>query len=70
MKKVRRSLALLAYRAEEALCRAVGEAIAEHRRNGIPIAIWRNGRVVRIPADQIEVREPKVEYTVSRTKLK
>jgi len=66
MKKVKRSLPPLAYQAEEALRRAVAEAIAEHRRNGVPIAIWRNGKVVRIPADQIEVREPQAEYSVSR----
>ena len=59
---------LLAYQVEEALRKAVAEAIAEHRRNGVPIAIWRDGKVVRIPADQIEVREPEVEYTVSRKK--
>ena len=70
MKKARRSLPLLAYRAEEALRKAVAEAIAEHRRNGVPIAIWRNGKVVRIPAEQIEVREPQVEYRVSPRKLK
>jgi hypothetical protein len=62
MKKTRKSLPPLAYRVEEALRKAVAEAIAEHRRNGVPIAIWRNGRVVRIPSDQIEVREPQVEY--------
>jgi hypothetical protein len=66
MKKARRTLPLLAYRAEEALRKAVAETIAEHRRNGVPIAIWRNGKVVRIPSDQIEVREPQVEYKVSR----
>jgi hypothetical protein len=70
MKKARRSLPLLAYRAEEALRKAVAEAIAEHRRNGVPIAIWRNGKVVRIPADQIEVREPQIEYAVSPKKRK
>jgi len=70
MKKTRRSLPPLAYRAEEALRKAVAEAIAEHRRNGIPIAIWRNSKVVRIPADQIEVREPQVKYTVSHKKRK
>jgi len=68
MKKTRRKLPLLAYKAEEALRKAVAEAIAEHRRNGVPIAIWRDGKVVRIPADQIEVREPQVEYRVSRKK--
>ena len=70
MKKMRRSLPLLAYRAEEALRKAVAEVIAEHRRNGVPIAIWRNGKVVRIPADQIEIREPQIEYTVSPKKRK
>ncbi|MFB3886992.1 MAG: hypothetical protein ACE144_17340 [Thermodesulfobacteriota bacterium] len=71
MKKVKQfSPAPLAYQAEEALRKAVAEAIAEHRRNGVPIAIWRNGKVVHIPADQIEVGEPLVEYTVSRKKRK
>jgi hypothetical protein len=70
MKKKKRTSFLLAYKAEEALRKAVAEAIAEHRRNGVPIAIWRNGRVVRIPADQIEVREPEIEYTVSPRKRK
>jgi hypothetical protein len=70
MKKSKRTPFLLAYKAEEALRKAVAEAIAEHRRNGVPIAVWRNGKVVRIPADQIEVREPQVEYTVSHKKCK
>jgi len=70
MKKGRKSLPLLAYLAEDALRKAVAEAIAEHRRNGVPIAIWRNGKVVRIPADQIEVREPQIEYTASPKKRK
>jgi hypothetical protein len=70
MKKKKRKPFLLAYKAEEALRKAVAEAIAEHRRNGVPIAIWRNGRVVRISADQIDVREPQVEYTVSRKNRK
>ena len=53
---------LLAYRAEEALKVAVAEAIAEHWRNGIPIAIWRNGKVVRLHTDQKEVREEQSKY--------
>ena len=70
MKKKKRTSFLLAYKAEEALRKAVAEAIAEHRRNGVPIAIWRDGKVVRIPADQIEVREPEMEYTVSPKRRK
>jgi hypothetical protein len=70
MKKGKRTPSLLAYKAEEALRKAVAEAIAEHRRNGVPIAVWRNGKVVRIPTEQIEIREHQVEYTVSRKKQK
>jgi len=58
MKKGKRSLPSLTYRAEKALKRAVAKAISKHRRNGVPIAIWRNGKVVRVPAEQIEVQEP------------
>jgi hypothetical protein len=68
MRKNKRTSFVLAYKAEEALRKAVAEAFAEHRRNGVPIAIWRNGKVVRIPPDQIEVREPEVEYKVSPRK--
>ena len=70
MKKRKRTPFLLAYKAEEALRKAVAEAIAEHRRNGVPIAIWRNGKVVCIPPEQIEVREPQVEYAVSHKRRK
>jgi len=70
MKKIKRSSSLWVRQAHEALRKAVAEAIAQHRRNGVPIAIWRNSKVVRIPADQIEVREPQIEYTVSPKKGK
>jgi len=70
MKKVKKSPSLWVHQAHEAFRRAVAEAIAEHRLHGIPIAIWRDGKVVRIPADQIEVREPQTEYTVSPKKRK
>jgi hypothetical protein len=70
VKKEKETSSLLAYRAEEALRKAVAEAIVEHRRNGVPIAIWRDGKVVRIPADQIGVRETQIEYTVSPKKRK
>ena len=68
MKNRKGKPSLLTYKAEEAFRKAVAEAIAEHRRNGVPIAVWRNGRVVRIPPDQIEVREPQVEYKISPRK--
>ena len=52
----------MAFRAEEALKKAVARTIADHKRTGDPIVIWRNGKIVKIPADQIEVREPEAEY--------
>jgi hypothetical protein len=52
----------LAYRAEAAFKEAVAEALAEHRLHGIPIAIWREGKVVRIPPEEIVVRDFQVTY--------
>jgi len=52
----------MAFRAEEALKKAVAKAIADHKRTGDPIVIWRDGKVVKVPAEQIEIREPVVEY--------
>ena len=49
-------------RAEEALKKAVADAIADHKRSGDPIVIWRDGKVVKIPADQIAIREDQAEY--------
>jgi hypothetical protein len=47
----------LEIRAEMALKEAVAEAIAEHKRRGNPIAIWRDGKVIVIPAEEIVVPE-------------
>ncbi len=52
----------MAFRAEEALKKAVAKVIADHKRTGDPIVIWRDGKVVKIPAEQIEIREPDAEY--------
>ena len=49
-------------RAEKALKKAVADAIADHKRSGNSIVIWRDGKVVKIPADQIELREDQAEY--------
>ena len=61
-KRMKLSEIPLAYRAEEALKRAVAKAIAEHQRQGIPIAIWRDGKVVRIPPEQIIVPKNQSRY--------
>ena len=51
-------------RAEEALKKAVAETIADHKRAGDPIVIWRDGTVVQIPPEQIEVREEQAQYEI------
>lgn len=40
---------------DKALKDAVREAIIHHKRNGNSVVTWRDGKVVWIPADQIEV---------------
>ncbi len=34
------------------------EALLQHKRAGNPIAVWRDGQVVWIPPEEIEVDEP------------
>ncbi len=62
MKKKNLSDIPIGIRAEEALKKAVADTIADHKRTGDPIVIWRDGKVVKVPADQIEVRETEAEY--------
>ena len=31
------------------------EALARHKALGIPVAIWRDGKVVELPPEQIEI---------------
>jgi hypothetical protein len=38
----------------DAIGDAVQEAIRDHKRAGNPIAVWRDGRVVLVPPEQIE----------------
>jgi phosphotransacetylase len=45
----------LKVKAEMAFKEAVAEAIAEHKRQGNPIAVWRNGKAVWIPPEEIVV---------------
>ena len=40
-------------KAEKALRIAVAKAIEEHRLSGDPIVVWKNGRVVKIPASRL-----------------
>jgi hypothetical protein len=61
MKK--RNALSLTQKAMQALTDAVAKAVEDHRRRGIPLAVWRNGRVVSIPATQVgELRETPIPY--------
>jgi len=42
---------------DAALAKAVREALLQHKRAGNPIAVWRDGQVVWIPPEEIEVDE-------------
>ncbi|MGD0489634.1 MAG: hypothetical protein ABSB94_20920 [Syntrophorhabdales bacterium] len=40
-------------KAEMALREAVADAIAEHKLRGHPIVVWREGKVVTVPPEEI-----------------
>ncbi len=42
---------------DEAIRRAVRDAMLVHKKLGDPVVGWKDGKVVWIPADQIEVEE-------------
>jgi hypothetical protein len=46
----------LEQRAEMALKAAVEEVIVEHARKGLPIYIWRDGKVVAVPPDELRAQ--------------
>lgn len=48
--------------AEEALRLAVYKAIKDHERTRDPVVIWKNGKVVHIPAHKLKVRRPRLKY--------
>ena len=50
--KVHKSPRMVA-QAEKALQSAIRKLIEERRRKGESIIVWKNGRVVRIPADKL-----------------
>jgi hypothetical protein len=39
--------------AKKALKEAVQGVIDDHKRTGRPVVIWRNGKVVKVPASQL-----------------
>ena len=41
---------------DDAVRSGVREAIRRHQRAGVPVAVWRDGKAVLIPADQLARR--------------
>ncbi|RMH24729.1 MAG: hypothetical protein D6692_12390 [Planctomycetota bacterium] len=39
---------------ENALAKAARQAIAEHKAEGLPLAMWRDGKVVWMSAEEVE----------------
>jgi len=55
--------------AMQALINAVAKVVEEHRRRGIPLAIWRNDRVVSVLASEAgAVRENSAPYRTGKQK--
>ena len=40
---------------DRAIVRAHREVVLRHRKLGLPLVIWRDGRVVEVPADTFEL---------------
>jgi hypothetical protein len=48
-------------RIEAAMKLAIRDALLAHKQAGVPIAVWRHGKVVTIPAEEIDI--PPLEET-------
>ncbi len=40
-------------KAEAAMKKAVKEVVAKHKKSGRPLAVWKNGRTVLVPANKV-----------------
>ncbi|MCX5839198.1 MAG: hypothetical protein NTW71_11885 [Deltaproteobacteria bacterium] len=54
--------------AEEALKKAVARVVEEHRKMGEPLAVWREGKVVHLSADQLKRIEEREDSGTDRLK--
>ena len=46
---------------DEAMRRGVREAIRQHRLAGVPMVVWRDGKIMHIPAEQLEKELEELE---------
>ena len=42
-------------KAVKALREAVGKVVEEHKESGLPLAIWKNGKVVNVSAKKVKL---------------
>lgn len=59
----------LAELAEKALQEAVLEAAKDHERTGDSMAVWKNGKVVQIPASRFKISELQANYRSKKKKV-
>ena len=51
---------------DEALARAVREALLRHKQAGNPVCEWRDGKIVWIPPEEILIDEPEQPRDVKK----
>jgi hypothetical protein len=51
----------LEQRAEMALRAAVEKVIVEHARQGLPIYIWRDGKIVELSPEELRAESPRLQ---------
>jgi hypothetical protein len=56
----------LSPRIDQSLVRAVRRDMAKHKRLGLPIAVWQDGKAVWLPAELIPVGAEEYEHPLSR----
>jgi len=59
MKKMVSNKGSLTRKATAAMQDAIAKVVAEHRRDGRPLAVWQDGKAMLIPADEPAVVREK-----------
>ena len=57
MRRTKKSDQSLAKRGEIAFRAAVANVVKQHRQAGVPLAIWRDGKVALVPASKVRLRK-------------
>ncbi|HLD73560.1 MAG TPA: hypothetical protein VJB34_01505 [Bdellovibrionota bacterium] len=53
MKKRTNKKLTLGQKAEKALKEAVQDVIQDHQKSGLPLVVWKNSKVIKIPANKL-----------------